>query len=27
EKSLLGMSYLQRWSSIEIRNGALVLTR
>lgn len=27
DKSLLGMSYLQRWSSIEIRNGALVLTR
>lgn len=27
EQSLLGMSYLQRWSSIEIRNGALVLTR
>jgi aspartyl protease family protein len=27
EQSLLGMGYLQRWSSIEIRNGALVLTR
>jgi aspartyl protease family protein len=27
DQSLLGMSYLQRWSSIEIRNGALVLTR
>lgn len=27
DKSLLGMTYLQRWSSIEIRNGALVLTR
>jgi aspartyl protease family protein len=27
EKSLLGMTYLQRWSSIEIRNGSLVLTR
>ena len=27
EQSLLGMVYLQRWSSIEIRNGALVLTR
>lgn len=26
-QSLLGMSYLQRWSSIEIRNGSLVLTR
>lgn len=26
-QSLLGMGYLQRWSSIEIRNGALVLTR
>ena len=27
DQSLLGMNYLQRWSSIEIRNGALVLTR
>ncbi|MBT8155212.1 TIGR02281 family clan AA aspartic protease [Epibacterium ulvae] len=27
ENSLLGMSYLQRWSSIEIRDNALVLTR
>jgi aspartyl protease family protein len=27
EKSLLGMTYLQRWSHIEIRNGALVLSR
>lgn len=27
DHSLLGMTYLQRWSSIEIRNGALVLTR
>ncbi|KIC19194.1 retropepsin-like aspartic protease family protein [Leisingera sp. ANG-DT] len=27
DQSLLGMGYLQRWSSIEIRNGALVLTR
>lgn len=27
DQSLLGMTYLQRWSSIEIRNGALVLTR
>lgn len=27
EQSLLGMGYLQRWSSIEIRDGALVLTR
>lgn len=27
DQSLLGMSYLQRWSSIEIRDGALVLTR
>ncbi|MGR3622230.1 retropepsin-like aspartic protease family protein [Pseudophaeobacter sp.] len=27
DKSLLGMAYLQRWSRIEIRNGALVLTR
>lgn len=27
DQSLLGMSYLQRWSSIEIRNGSLVLTR
>ncbi|MDC0656910.1 TIGR02281 family clan AA aspartic protease [Leisingera sp. SS27] len=27
EQSLLGMGYLQRWSSIEIRNGALLLTR
>ncbi|MEX0302949.1 MAG: TIGR02281 family clan AA aspartic protease [Leisingera sp.] len=27
EQSLLGMGYLQRWSSIEIRKGALVLTR
>ncbi|WP_264213307.1 retropepsin-like aspartic protease family protein [Leisingera thetidis] len=27
EQSLLGMGYLQRWSSIEIRNGALVLVR
>jgi len=27
EQSLLGMAYLQRWSSIEIRNGALLLTR
>ena len=26
-QSLLGMSYLQRWSSIEIRNNALILTR
>jgi aspartyl protease family protein len=25
--SLLGMSYLQRWSKIEIGGGALVLTR
>ena len=27
DQSLLGMSYLQRWSSIEIRRGSLVLTR
>lgn len=27
DKSLLGMTYLQRWSHIEIRNGALVLSR
>ncbi|AZV78111.1 TIGR02281 family clan AA aspartic protease [Parasedimentitalea marina] len=27
DQSLLGMSYLQRWSSIEIRSGSLVLTR
>ena len=27
DQSLLGMSYLQRWSSIEIRDGSLVLTR
>ncbi len=27
EQSLLGMSYLQRYSSIEITNGAMVLTR
>ncbi|PCJ06068.1 MAG: TIGR02281 family clan AA aspartic protease [Rhodobacteraceae bacterium] len=27
EQSLLGMAYLQRWSSIEIRNGSLLLTR
>lgn len=27
DKSLLGMAYLQRWSRIEIRNGALELTR
>ncbi|OUS37562.1 aspartyl protease [Rhodobacterales bacterium 56_14_T64] len=27
DQSLLGMSYLQRWSSIEIRNGSLLLTR
>lgn len=27
EQSLLGMSYLQRWSKIEITGGALVLTR
>lgn len=27
EQSLLGMGYLQRWSSIEITGGALVLTR
>ncbi|CUH88984.1 clan AA aspartic protease [Phaeobacter sp. CECT 5382] len=27
DSSLLGMGYLQRWSSIEIRDGALVLTR
>ncbi|MCB4454404.1 retropepsin-like aspartic protease family protein [Leisingera sp. McT4-56] len=27
EQSLLGMGYLQRWSSIEIRDGALLLTR
>ncbi|OED47907.1 aspartyl protease [Rhodobacteraceae bacterium (ex Bugula neritina AB1)] len=27
DKSLLGMGYLQRWSSIEIRSGALMLTR
>ncbi|MQQ07338.1 TIGR02281 family clan AA aspartic protease [Epibacterium sp. SM1979] len=27
EQSLLGMSYLQRWSRIEIRDNALVLTR
>lgn len=27
ELSLLGMSYLQRWSSVQISNGALVLTR
>lgn len=27
DQSLLGMTYLQRWSSIEIRNRALVLTR
>ncbi|KAE9626537.1 retropepsin-like aspartic protease family protein [Parasedimentitalea maritima] len=27
DQSLLGMAYLQRWSSIEIRNGALLLTR
>ena len=27
DKSLLGMGYLQRWSSIEIRSGSLVLTR
>jgi len=27
DKSLLGMTYLQRWSSVEIRDGALVLTR
>lgn len=26
-QSLLGMAYLQRWSSIEIRNGSLLLTR
>lgn len=27
EQSLLGMAYLQRWSRIEISNGAMVLTR
>ena len=27
DQSLLGMDYLQRWSSIEIREGAMVLTR
>ena len=27
DQSLLGMAYLQRWSSIEIRNGSLLLTR
>lgn len=27
DKSLLGMSYLQRWSSIEISSQALILTR
>ena len=27
DQSLLGMSYLQRWSGIEIRNGALILSR
>ncbi|MGR3616654.1 MAG: retropepsin-like aspartic protease family protein [Paracoccaceae bacterium] len=27
DQSLLGMSYLQLWSGIEIRNGALILTR
>ena len=27
DKSLLGMSYLQRYSSVEIRNGTLVLRR
>ncbi|MFW8636130.1 retropepsin-like aspartic protease family protein [Cribrihabitans pelagius] len=27
EQSLLGMGYLQRWTSIEITGGALVLTR
>ncbi|MFV0515611.1 MAG: TIGR02281 family clan AA aspartic protease [Jhaorihella sp.] len=27
DRSLLGMSYLQRWSRIEITGGALVLTR
>ncbi|WP_293574166.1 TIGR02281 family clan AA aspartic protease [Phaeobacter sp.] len=27
DQSLLGMDYLQLWSSIEIRNGAMVLTR
>ncbi|MEP4035893.1 TIGR02281 family clan AA aspartic protease [Pseudophaeobacter sp.] len=27
DQSLLGMTYLQRWSSIEIRDQALVLTR
>jgi aspartyl protease family protein len=27
DKSLLGMGYLQRWSSVEIRNGQLILTR
>ncbi|MFW8592801.1 retropepsin-like aspartic protease family protein [Cribrihabitans neustonicus] len=27
EQSLLGMGYLQRWSSIEITGGALLLTR
>ncbi len=27
DHSLLGMSYLQKWRSIEIRNNALVLTR
>lgn len=27
EQSLLGMSYLQRWSSLEIGGGSLVLTR
>ncbi|UWR43583.1 retropepsin-like aspartic protease family protein [Phaeobacter inhibens] len=27
DQSLLGMDYLQRWSSIEIRNGSLILTR
>lgn len=27
DKSLLGMGYLQRWSSVEIRAGKLILTR
>lgn len=27
DSSLLGMAYLQRWSSFEIRNGAMILTR
>ncbi len=27
DKSLLGMGYLQRWSSVEIRDGKLILTR